>query len=163
MAFATQGSIQFNQQTGVVQGGAYGGEAAGQLHTSLFEYTHAAAADTGEINLIILPAGSILVYPFLSAHGVSVAWAAASTVQFGTRAFTQPNGVVAAQAVGALSTALAVGAATVATRVMDVPTFGRSLKLNSQGPGVTLFATVAGGNITVGGTLFGWITWADPS
>lgn len=162
MAFATQGSTQYNQQTGVTPGGAYGGETAGQLHTSLFEYTHTAAQDTGEINLVILPPGSLVVYPFLSAHGVSVAWVLNSTVQFGTRAYTQPNGVAVAQAVGALSTALVVSNAAVATRVMDVPANGRVLKLNSQG-GVTIYATVATAAITVGGTLFGWVTWADPS
>jgi hypothetical protein len=167
MAFtgSPTGSVQYNQLTGVTQGGAYGGETAGKLKASYFEYTHTAAAGagTGEMNLVILPAGSILVYPFLSAHGVSVAWAASSTVQFGTRAYTQPDGTAVAQAVGALSTALAVGAATQATRVMDVPAFGQVLKLNSRSPGVTVFATVASGNITVGGTLFGWVTWADPS
>src|SRR5262245_40020421 len=112
MAFtgSPTGSVQFNLQSGVTAGGAYGGETAGQLHASVFEYTHTAAAGagTGEVNLIILPPGALVVLPNLCAFGVSVAWAAASTAQFGTRAFTQPNGTAVAQAVGALSTAIAI-------------------------------------------------------
>lgn len=166
MAFtgSPTGSTQYNQQTAVTQGGAYGGEAAGKLKSSIFEYTHTAAAGagTGEVNLITLPAGSILIYPALSSFGVSVAWAASSTVQFGTRAYTNTSGTTVAAVTGALSAAVAVGAATVATTAMTVPANGQVLKINSQN-GVTIFATIASGNITVGGTLFGYIVWADPS
>lgn len=166
MAFtgSPTGSTQYNQMTGVVAGGAYGGETAGKLKCSIFEYTHAAAAGagTGEINLITLPAGSILIYPALSSFGVSVAWAASSTVQFGTRAYVNTSGTTVAAVTGALSAAVAVGAATVATTAMTVPANGQALKINSSN-GVTIFATVASGNITVGGTLFGYIAWADAS
>lgn len=166
MAFtgSPTGSTQYNQQTGVTAGGAYGGEAAGKLKSSIFEYTHASAAGagTGEINLIVLPAGNILVYPALSSWGVSVAWAASSTAQFGTRAYVNTSGTTVAASTGALSAAVAVGAATVATTAMTVPANGQVLKLNSQN-GVTVFCTVASGNITVGGTLFGYLVWADPS
>jgi hypothetical protein len=167
MAFtgSPTGSTQYNGQTGAVQGGAYGGEAAGQLHTSIFEYTHSAAAGagTGEINLIILPPGAIAVLPFLSAWGVSVAWAASSTNSIGFRAYVNPSGVTVAAVAAAFVSAVAVGAATVATTVFALPAFGLTQKFTSQGPGVTIFATVASGNIAVGGTLNGFITWADPS
>lgn len=166
MAFtgSPTGSVQFNLQTGVTPGGAYGGEVSGKEKVSIFEYTHpaSAGAGTGEINLVNLPSGSIIVLPAMSFFGVSVAWIAASTVSIGNRAFTQPNGTIVAAAAGALVNAAAVGAATVATTAFSVPAFGQVQRFNSQG-GVTIFATVAGGNIPVGGTLFGYITWADPS
>lgn len=166
MAFtgSPTGSTQYNQMTGVVQGGAYGGETAGPLKASYFEYTHTttAGAGTGEVNLITLPAGSILIYPALSSFGVSVAWAAGSTVQFGTRAYVNTSGTTVAASVGALSAAVAVGAATVATTAMTVPANGQALKINSQN-GVTIYATIASGNITTTGTLFGYIVWADAS
>lgn len=166
MAFtgSPTGSTQFNLQTGVTPGGAYGGEVAGKEKVSIFEYTHSAAAGagTGEVNLVNLPSGSIIVLPAMSFFGVSVAWAAGSTVSIGNRAFTKPDGTVVAAAAAALVNAVAVGAATVATTAFAVPANGQVQRFNSQG-GVTLFATIAGGNITVGGTLFGYVTWADPS
>lgn len=167
MAFtgSPTGSVQYNLETGVTAGGAYGGEVAGQLHCSIFEYTHSAAAGagTGEINLLILPPGAIIVLPLLSAWGVSVVWVATSTISIGNRAFTQPNGVVVAQSAITFVSAGAVGAAQIPATAFALPAFGQIQRFNSQGPGVTIFGTVATANITVGGTLFGWVTWADPS
>lgn len=166
MAFtgSPTGTTQFNQQTGVTSGGVYGGDSAGQLHATIFDYTHTstAGAGTGEVNIITLPPGSIAVLPNLCAFGVSVAWAAGSTVSFGNRAFTLTTGATQALSATSLTTAIAIGAATKATTAFDTPTFGSMLRLNSMS-GVVIHATIAGGNITVGGTLAGYIVWADPT
>jgi hypothetical protein len=168
MAFtgSPTGSTQFNLQTAVTQGGIFSAETTGQLKIALFEYTHSATAGagTGEINLITLPPGRIIVISRLSVWGVSVAWAAASTNSIGTRAFTQPDGTAVAASSAAFVSAVAVGAATVTDTVFALPAastgVGGFTRLNSQS-GVVLFSTVAAGNITVGGTLNGHVVWSD--
>lgn len=160
------GSTQYNLQTGVVTGGIFSVDLTGKTKTAVFQYTHSAAAGagTGEINLLTLPPGPIIIFPQKSFFGVSVAWAASSTVSIGTRAYTQPDGTVVVAAGASFVSVVAVGAAVVADTAFALPAaasgLGGFVRYNSVG-GVTLFATVASGNIAVGGTLNGHVVWAD--
>ncbi|MGH2370947.1 MAG: hypothetical protein ACRDI2_22445, partial [Chloroflexota bacterium] len=89
------GSTQFNKQTGVTQGGVYGGEVFADLHVARYSYTHTAGAGTGEINLINLPPGPLIIFPDLS-RDVTSAFATGATMSLGHRANATYAGVVIA-------------------------------------------------------------------
>ena len=160
------GSTQYNLQTGAVTGGIFSADVTGKAKVAVFQYTHTAAAGagTGEVNLVTLPPGSIIVFPQKSFWGVSVAWSATSTVSIGTRAYTQPDGTAVVAAGASFVSVAAVGAAVITDTAFALPAaasgLGGFVRYNSNG-GVTLFATIATVGITVGGTLNGHVVWAD--
>lgn len=160
------GSTQYNAVNGVTTGGIFSTDVSGKLKVAVFEYVHptAAGAGTGEMNIVTLPPGPVIVFPQLSVWGVSVAWAAASTCSIGHRAYTQPDGTVVAASAAFFVSAVAVGAAVVADTAFALPAaasgLGGFVRFNSRS-GVTLFCTVASGNIAIAGTLRGRVIWAD--
>lgn len=88
MAFADQESPTYADQTDEPLQSAKG--AAGLEMFESETYTHAAGAGTGEINLCVLPAGEIVVFPALS-YVVSSQYAANSDVHVGFRAYVDPS------------------------------------------------------------------------
>lgn len=130
------------------------------LKLAPFTYTHAAGAGTGEINLVRLPAGKIRVYPQLSRIAIS-AGGTSSTLDLGHRAFTNADGTAVAEdhdewiadhdfAGGALAEAFMSGI-TAATLETDAE--------YDTVDGLTIFATVADGNIEDGDTIDGYIAY----
>ena len=66
------------------------------MHYAYFSYTHTAGAGTGEINLVNLPAGNIMIWPALC-RVKSSAMVSTADLHIGHRAYTQPDGTVVAE------------------------------------------------------------------
>lgn len=152
------GSLQFNQITGVVQGGAYGGEVFADLHVSRFSYTHALGAGTGEVDLLVLPPGPLIIFPDLC-RIVSSDWATAgATLDLGHRANITYARVVIPAVVAAFTAApLAVGGGIIDS-VWTAPADGDFDITNAQS--LVIFGTIAGGDAANGDTLRGYCVWA---
>ena len=58
---------------------------------AVFSYTHAAGAGTGEVNLLKLPAGKIVIYSADSRIATS-AMATGADIHLGYRAYVEPDG-----------------------------------------------------------------------
>ena len=89
MAFADQESPTYADQTDEPLQSAKGGAELIIFETET--YTHSAGASTGEINLCVLPAGKITVFPFLSSV-VTTAFASNADLHIGYRAYTEADG-----------------------------------------------------------------------
>ena len=63
----------------------------GTRHSAYRSYTHASGADTGEVDLLKLPAGRIKVYSIAS-HIQTSQFAAGALLDIGTRAYTHEDG-----------------------------------------------------------------------
>ncbi len=153
------GSVQYNKQVGVTQGGVYGGEVFADLHAARFRYTHpaAAGAGTGEINLIILPPGPLIIYSSLSSIDPSQ-FATSATLSIGHRANVDYAGGTIAAVTNAFLNAAAVGASDIARAAWTLPAIGFFDINNARD--LTIFATVASGNIALDDTIDGWVVWA---
>ena len=157
MAFtgSPTGSTQYNKQTGVTQGGVYGGEVFADLHVARYSYTHAAGAGVGEINLINLPPGPLIIFPDLC-RDVTSAFVSTATMDIGHRANTTPAGAVI-PAAGA-----AFAADVVRTGAVDaawpLPADG-DFDINNALQ-LTIFATVEVANIEDADTIAGFVVWA---
>lgn len=116
-------------------------------------YTHAAGADTGEINLVRLPAGKFLVLPDLS-RIVTSQFAANAVLDIGYRAHTKADGSAVNASGNALGNDYAVGAGAVDS-ALSAPA-GGILELDSV-DGVVIYATVATANIENGDTVDGFL------
>ena len=82
------GSTQYNLMTGAVAGGiAY----LEKLRARQFSYTHALGAGTGEVNLVLIPEGSVTIYSELSRLATS-AMATGADIHLGYRAHVLPSG-----------------------------------------------------------------------
>lgn len=151
------GSTQFNQQTGVLQGGASGLEVFAALHVARFSYTHASGAGTGEVNLLVLPPGPLIIFPDLC-RIVSSDWATAgATFDIGHRAAVTPAGVAIVAVTQAFLAAAAVGGGIIDSAWL-LPADG-DFDINNVGA-LTIFGTVAGGDAIDADTVRGFCVWA---
>lgn len=114
-------------------------------------YTHAAGAGTGEINLVTLPAGRIIILP-LECQIITSQFATGAKFDIGTRAFTNEDGTVVAEAPVRYVTDSAAGGGPLNTTFNGA---ARVEVLDSQ-EGVTIYMTVDTGNIEDGDTIDGW-------
>ncbi len=134
----------------------------GRLRVAYFKHVQGAAA--GDINstaeLVKLPQGSVRIIGHLSKiyfKGNTVA----TTMDIGTRAYKDLDGVAVAESAQRFVSAFAVGAGTVNTDLTesqaDAGTFA-NLVLQSQ-DGVTVFAKIAGAVWAAGATTEGVIVY----
>jgi hypothetical protein len=131
-------------------------EVMGAMKVAFFDYTHSAGAGTGEVNLVSLPAGRIVIYSDLS-RVVTSAYAATADLHLGFRAYTHQDGSAVAEDDNAfLDNADAGGGALDQAWVLPA---GGVTELNSQG-GITIYALIDTGNIENTDTLSGWVCYA---
>lgn len=114
-------------------------------------YTHAAAAGsgTGEINLFTLPSGRVRVLTDLS-RIVTTQFGAAATLSLGHRAYVGTDGVTVVESAALFGSALAAGGGAL-DAALTIPAAGYH-DFDSL-DGVTLFGTVASGNIEATDTV----------
>lgn len=123
----------------------------GTRHAAYRSYTHASGADTGEVDLLKLPAGRIKVYSIAS-HVQTSQFAAGALMDIGTRAYTHEDGTDVAEDPDRFALDLAAGAAAI-DEFLPLPNTGAGVsELNSQN-GITVFATIDTGNIEDGDTI----------
>ena len=155
MAFATK-STQFTAMfggSGVPKRDA--SEINGALQAQRIDYTHAAGADTGTIELGFLPPGDVQVLVDLC-RVVTSQFAAGAVLDLGHRAYVAPDGTAVAADGAAFANDLAAGAGAL-DQTWPLPASGA--KSFSSREGVAIFATVASGNMNNGNTISGYVTW----
>ena len=150
------GSTEYNKQTGTVQGGVSFQE---RLHMRRFNYTHAAGAGTGEINLLILPAGNITIISELSRRASSQ-FAASADLHLGYRAYTEPDGDAVVADDNAFGDNEDAGGGALTHAAWTLPAAPGLTSIDSRS-GLTLYAMVDSGNIEDGDTITGWVVWAE--
>src|SRR5262245_27022991 len=95
MAAFTGSPTKSTQYTAVTSGRG-GPIAATGLNASVFTYTHSAGAGTGEINLLLLPAGRVTIYSQLSRVEMTATTTNAD-LHLGFRAYVEPDGDAVAE------------------------------------------------------------------
>ena len=153
-------SVQHVGQTGTDGRRAEVRDVRGKLRIANWTYTHAAAAGAGdgEINLVILPEGRIRVYTQLSRITASDQGAGA-LLSIGTRAFTQEDKTAVAEDADRFALSLAVGAGDI-DQTLPLPAAPDRTELLDSQAGVTVYATIASGDIEVGDTINGQIVYS---
>lgn len=154
------GSTQFNQQTGVLQGGIVFGEA---LKARRFSYTHAAGAGTGEINLVNLPAGRITIFPDLC-RIIASTFVTGADLHLGHRVYTEPDGDTVVEDDNAFADNLDAGPGGGGIDVAwPLPAIGFAEFNVGDSRGFRIYAMVDTANIEDADTINGHVVWADPS
>lgn len=142
----------------------------GVLRLAYFNYTHAAGAGTGEVNLCKLPSGSVRVLTHLSRYLTSQ-YAASADLHLGFRAYTEPDGDVVAEDDNAYADNVDVGGGAITIVAFNLPATG-SVKYNvmkstsatsgtHSGGGLHIYSMIDAGNIEDGDTLEGWVCFAN--
>lgn len=155
------GSLEFNQQTGVVQGGITFPELP---RIRQFTYTHTAGAGTGEINLVNLPEGKFTIFSEFSRLAAS-AFATGADFHLGYRAYVEPDGDVIAEDENAFADNVD-SASAITHAAWPLPTapglthFNVGSAAPGELPGLTIFALIDTGNIADDDTIAGWVFWA---
>jgi hypothetical protein len=148
MAFlndTTQYTLQLQQRAA---------EKHGTLKIAKFTYTHSGTSEPGEINLIKLPAGRVVVLPDLSYLNTST-FGVGAELSVGVRAYRQEDGELVEEDAEALQAAVAgpfVGG-------LGGPATGE-IPLDSQA-GIVVYATIAGGNLISGHHINGYIVYSQ--
>ena len=135
---------------------APGLEVSGDMRIAFFDYTHSAGAGTGEVNLVTLPAGRIVIFSDLS-RIVASQMATSADLHLGYRAHTTQAGVTVNEDDNAfLNDSDVASAAVDAAFVLPA---GGFIELNSK-EGITIFALIDSGNIEDTDTISGWVAYA---
>jgi hypothetical protein len=134
---------------------ASGGDTQGEVRMARFNYTHTAAAGTGEVNLVRLPPGRLCIFSVLS-HIFTSVMGVNADLHLGYRAHRKEDGTPVAQDDNAFLNDLdSTGGIDTS---FGLPVNG-ILELESQ-QGLIIFATVDTGNILTGNTITGWIMYS---
>ena len=152
------GSTEYNKQVSGAR--ATADKVGSKLMISQFHYTHlaAAGAGTGTINLVVLPPGKITIYPDLS-RLVTSQFASAATISLGTRLYTNESGTDVAESAASLTSAAAAGSGAL-DQAFVLPAIG-FVDYDTQ-YGLTIFATIASGNIETDDTIDGFVAYSRP-
>jgi hypothetical protein len=118
-------------------------------------YTHAAGAGIGEINLVKLPPGRIMVLPALS-RIVSSAMVSTADLHIGVRAYTEEDGDAVSEDDNMFLDNADAGSAINTT--FNPAAAGDLQVLDSQ-EGVIVFAMVDTANIEDTDTIDGWVAY----
>lgn len=151
-------SVQHVGQTGTDGRRAEVRDVRGKLRIANWTYTHAAGAGDGEVNLVILPEGRIRIYTQLSRITASDQ-AAGALLSIGTRAFVQEDKTAVVEDADRFALSLAVGAGDI-DQTLPLPAAPDRTELLDSEAGVTVFATIASGNIEDGDTINGQIVYS---
>ena len=151
------GTAEYNLATGVTTGGiAY----LEKLRARRFTYTHTLGAGTGEINLVLIPEGSITIFSELSRCSTS-AMATGADLHLGYRAHVQPSGTaVAADDNAFMDNGDAATGITHAA--WPLPAAPGLTHLNSRS-GIVIYGMIDTGNIEDTDTIAGWVVWGGLS
>jgi hypothetical protein len=150
------GTTNYQMYAGTGTTKAHAADEAGGLTIARWaQYTHAAGAGTGEINLIVLPPGRILIFPDLS-RIVTTQFAASADLHLGFRAYTENDGDAVSEDDNAfLNDADAGGGALDSAWVL--PAIGYQV-FDTRG-GLIIYAMVDAGNIEDNDTIDGWVAY----
>ncbi|MFQ5791929.1 MAG: hypothetical protein ACE5JI_15760 [Acidobacteriota bacterium] len=151
-------SVQHAGQVGDDGARAEVRDVRGKLRVANWTYTHAAGAGDGEINLVILPEGRIRVYTQLSRITASQQ-AAGATLSIGTREFVQEDKTEVAEDADRFANALDTASGDI-DETLPLPAAPDRTELLDSQEGVTVYATIAGGNIEDGDTINGQIVYS---
>lgn len=166
MAFtgSPTGSLQYNLQNGVTQGGADAVDVRGTLRAGRFSYTHAAGAGTGEVNLIDIPAGNVVVYPRLSGV-ITSAFATSADLNIGHRAYINPSGTVVPADEDHFLNDFDAATGGYTEFLLPAVNFSEFLVASaspaSLGNRLTIYALIDAGNIEDTDTINGWVVWGE--
>lgn len=149
------GSTEYNLTLGITQGGVAFLE---QPRIRYFNYTHAAGAGTGEVNLVVLPEGQVRIYSEFS-RLASSQFAANADLHLGFRSYTEPDGDVIAADDNAFADNLDAGGGAITHAAWPLPAAPGITTLNSR-TGVTIYSLIDTGNIEDADTIAGWVFWA---
>jgi len=122
-----------------------------------FSYTHAAGAGIGEVNLVRLLPGRIVVLPDLS-RLVTSAFAANADIHIGTRAFTNPDGTAVAEDDNRFADNEDAGGGAL-DKAFPLPAGGKET-LDSR-DGVIVYAMIDTGNIEDNDTIDGYVAYVS--
>ena len=147
MALA-DGSAEFQLQEVGGRGNALNNEAGMQVATATYTSD---TAETGTINMIRLPAGSVRVHSSMCRLSTGAAYVTNSNLSIGYAAYTQESGTAVAADDDALVNDADAGGGALDVN-FELPGDPRFMDFNSQ-EGITITATVSTANISVGSTL----------
>ncbi len=151
-------SVQHIGQTGTDGRRAEVRDVRGKLRIANWTYTHAAGAGDGEINLVILSEGRMRVYTQLSRITASQ-FASGAALSIGTRAFVQEDKTAVVEDADRFALSLDVASGAV-DQTLPLPAAPDRTELLDSQEGITVYATVAGGNIEDGDTINGQIVYS---
>lgn len=127
-----------------------------KMNYARFSYTHAAGAGTGEINLVKLPAGEIMIYPSLSRINSSQ-FATNADLHLGHRAYVQKDGTAVVEDDNEfLDNADAGGGAIGSAFLLPA-----SPTVYDTKEGLEVYAMVDTANIEDGDTIDGWVAYTQ--
>jgi hypothetical protein len=132
---------------------------------AVFSYTHAAGAGTGEVNLLKLPPGKVVIYSADSRIACS-AMATGADIHLGFRAYVEPDGDVVAESNNAFlndgdaATGLTSAAWTLPAAGFTEFNVRYSTGAAYKGMGLILFAMIDTGNIEDTDTISGYCAYA---
>ena len=155
-------STEYARQVSIAKGNP--GDLGLPMQFATFNYTHDAGAGVGEINLLKLPAGRIVVWPQFSYLSASQ-FAANSDLHLGHRSYVEPDGDTVAEDDDEW-----VADATVHTGPISGPLQGTFATVFTNGTepgatvyesidGIVVFASIDSGNIEDTDTISGWIAY----
>jgi len=152
-------NIGYGEQTALVQGKT-GPQNLGGLRVANFKFTADGTGTLAATPVVQLPAGSLVIYRLLCG-AYSSDQASSATLDLGYAAHTDETGT-AVNAAGdvildgyAIDATVQAALAGTGTNAANLP----PLRLNSQS-GINITATVAGGNLTSGENVQGWIVFS---
>ena len=129
----------------------------GRLQYAFFDYTHSAGAGTGEINLLLIPAGRVRILTDLC-RIITSDMEANAVMDVGYRAYNDPEAATPAvvEDDNYFQSASAVGAGA-RDEALLLPASGHPV-FNTRF-GLEIFASIDTGNIADGDTLSGFIAY----
>ena len=119
-----------------------------------------ATADTGTLNLLVLPPGKIRIYPYGLSGFLCANMAEGANISIGLSAYTAANGAAVAAAVDALMAAALVNTAVLANAPTLMANVANGGLLVESMSGVTVTATVTDAATAANGTFSGWLTYS---
>jgi hypothetical protein len=169
---AFTGTPTKSTQYAAATSGRGGPIAATGLNASVFQYTHAAGAGTGEVNLLVLPAGRLLVFSQLS-RVESALMTTNADLHLGFRAYVEPDGDAVAEDDNAFLDNGDAGAAISSVWLLPAVTatdgpgvlsvnVQRSTAAGYTDKGFVVYAMIDTANINDGNTIRGYCVWAAP-
>ncbi len=146
-------SNQYTNQTGVLK------DAEPTVARTRFFNGVTATADTGTINLLVLPPGKLRIFPYGLSGFLCANMAEAANISIGLAAYTAANGAAVSASVDALMTAALVNTAVIANAATLMANVANGALLVESMSGVTVTATITDAATVEAGTFSGWLTY----
>ena len=118
-----------------------------------------ATADTGTINLLVLPPGKVRIFPYGLSGFLCANMAENANLSIGLSAYTAANGAAVAADTAILMAAAYVNTAVIANAPVLMSNVANGGLLVESMTGVTVTATVSDANTVAAATFSGWLTY----